>query len=243
MASVLGRVLTIGALVVGVPAACLTTMLFYGKALSEAEVAEGILRSPEEIRALREEAHRRFVAMSPAAHLAAARASMASGYDPATRSGGMLGNALHHLDAVAAGTPEAAEADALRAEVERRRQAVYDEASRRLGAQLRDAAAVARADEAQRQTRRAVLAHALDELSARGLGCVHAGGPTMAVLRFDDAGCSQATLDRIVRAEHLDGLRAYGFQRVRCRNRRGGIVLVPDAGVGGGGGGGGGGGR
>jgi hypothetical protein len=55
MASVLGRVLTIGALVIGVPSACLATMLFYGKALSEAEVAEGTLRSPEEIRALREE--------------------------------------------------------------------------------------------------------------------------------------------------------------------------------------------
>ena len=38
---------------------------------------------------------------------------MASGYDPVTRSGGMLGNALHHLEAVAAGAPEAVEADAL----------------------------------------------------------------------------------------------------------------------------------
>ena len=127
MASVLGRVLTIGALVIGVPGACLATMLFYGKALSESEVAEGTLRTPEEIRALREEAHRRFLAMRPAEHIAAARASMASGYDPATRSGGMLGNALLHLEAVAAGTPEAVEADGLRAEIERRRGALSDE--------------------------------------------------------------------------------------------------------------------
>lgn len=238
MASALGRVLTIGALVIGVPAACVGSLLAYGKALAEAEVAEGTLVSPEEARARSAELARRFAAMSDAEHLAAAREAMARGYDPSKRVGGSLDSAEHHLRAIAEAAPEHAQTAPLLDEIARRRtawralmhrrhEAVIAAATQKIAEQLRDADDAARDDDWGRRGRRIALAHALDELSSPGLGCVHTERPWAVALRFDNGRCDRAMLDRIVRPEHLAGLRAFGFQSVICGNGRGAIELAP----------------
>lgn len=237
MASALGRVLTIGALVLGLPAACLGTLLAYGKALSEAEVAEGILLTPEEARARSEELARRFAAMTDAQHLAAAREAMARGFDPARRVGGGLDGAEAHLRAIAEAAPEHAEVAPLREEIARRRAAMHALMLRRRDAMiarangkltelLRDADDAARDDDWGRRARRIALARALDELSAPGLGCVHTERPWAVALRFDHGRCDRAMLDRLARPEHVTGLRALGFQAVICGNGRGAIELA-----------------
>lgn len=232
MTALVGRVIRIAAFVVVLPAACLAGMLMYGKALSDAEVAEGTLLSQEEIRARAEEAARRFSVMTPAEHLQAALNALDAGYDSATRTGGDIGHAQRHLAAIAEGSPEHARVAALRAEIAGRAQRVVWLASWVLGEQLRDHASLAAADEPRRLARRTELAAALDRLAARGIGCVHVGGgPQRKGLRFDSDGCDQSMLDAIVKPEHLDALRDFGFTRVRCRNRRGVIDLVPDAGA------------
>lgn len=88
--SVLHRVIVGGVLVLAISGACLTGLLFYGKTLSDAEVAEGKLASPEETRARLAEEQRRFGAMTPAQHVAAARDALALGYDPQAHTGGDL---------------------------------------------------------------------------------------------------------------------------------------------------------
>lgn len=202
----------------------------YGKALSEAEVAEGTLLPQEEIRARALEAHRRFLAMSPAEHLQAALDALNVDYHPPSRTGGRIALARLHLDAIPATAPEFARVGALRTEMLERAQRIYDIAARTLAEQLRDSAAVAAASDAQKLERRLQLALALDALSPRGIGAVRVGGPTRQGLRFDGDLCSQALIDGVVRPEHHDGLRALGFTRVRCRNRQGLFDLVPDAG-------------
>lgn len=231
MAALVGRVIRIAAFVFVLPAACLAGMIMYGKALSDAEVAEGTLLSQEEIRARADEAARRFSSMTPAEHLRDALNALDAGYDPSTRTGGDLAHAQRHLAAIPEASPDHARVAALRAEIAARAQRVLWLASWMLGEQLRDHVAVAASDETRRLTRRTELAAALDRLAARGIGCVHVGGgPQRKGLRFDSDRCDQSMLDAIVRPEHLDGLRDFGFVRVRCRNRRGAIDLVPDAG-------------
>ena len=231
MAALVGRVIRIAAFVVVLPAACLAGMLMYGKALSEAEVAEGTLLSQEEIRARAEAAARRFASMTPAEHLRDALGALDAGYDPTTQTGGDLAHAQRHLAAIPAASPEYARVAGLRAEITARAQRLIWLASWVLGEQLRDHTTVAAADDARRLTRRTELAAALDRLAGRGIGCVHVGGgPQRKGLRFDSDRCDQAMLDAIVRPEHLGPLRDFGFVRVRCRNRQGVIDLVPDAG-------------
>lgn len=231
MAGTAGRVIRLAVFVVAMPAACLGGLLMYGKALSEAEVAEGTLLSQEEIRARAEEARRIFDAMTPAQHLEAALEALDCGYDAATRTGGNTVLARRHLDAIPSTAPEFTRVEGLRAESDARAQRVLWLASWKLGQELRDHAAVSQLDEPARRQRREALAASLDQLSSRGVGCVHVGGgPERRTLRFDHERCTQTWVDTIVRPEHRDMLKDYGFVRVRCRNRQGHTDLVPDAG-------------
>ncbi len=224
----IGRVLSLSAVVLGIPAACFAGLLFYGKQLADAQVAEGTVLSLEERRARDEEERRRFAAMTPAEHIAAAQGALSIRYDPATHVGGNLDAALVHLDAVPAASPEFAQATALRDEIARRRVAILDVASQRLTWAL---TAPPHHREPPRpdptgEHARARIAHRLDRLSPQGLGCVHVEGEGNRTLRFDRGQCSQVELDRIVHAEQRGPLRSVGFDRVRCQNGAGVIELA-----------------
>ena len=214
-----GRVLAIGAVVLAIPSACIGALALYGRALAESDVAVGTLVSPAEARARLEQARARFRAMTPAQHLAEARLALASGYDEATRTGGNFGGVEHHAAAIPEGAPEYAELASLRAEVRRRRVNLFALARVRVARHLGEHGPVADAG------RQRAMARDVDELSPRGLGCVHVADEARTTLRFDHADCDQGMLDAIVRPDHTDGLRSYGFRRVRCANGRGLIEL------------------
>jgi hypothetical protein len=218
-----GRVLAIGAVVLAIPAACIGALALYGRALAESDVAIGTLVSPAEARARLEQARARFRAMTPAQHLAQARLALASGYDEATHTGGNFGGVEHHAAAIPEGAPEYAELAALRAEVRRRRVNLFTLARVRVARHLGEHGPGA--DAGRQRAMRAELARDVDELSPRGLGCVHVADEGRTTLRFDHADCDQGMLDAIVRPDHTDGLRSYGFRRVRCANGRGLIEL------------------
>lgn len=143
-----------------VSGACVAGLLFYGQALSDATVAEGTLKTPQEIAAALEEARQRFGAMSPAEHLAAARAALTNGYDPRSGTGGDVHGAEMHLGAIPPGAPEQADAAALRVDVAWRRSAGRREAPAGTYPRLRDATDVqpsrANADGARRPCLRGV---------------------------------------------------------------------------------------
>ena len=124
MASAVGRVLAIGAVVLAIPAACVGALALYGRALAESEVGIGTLVSPAEARARLEAARARFLALTPAQHLVEAQRALAQGYDPATRTGGDFSGMEQHVAAIPAGAPEFAAVAELRAEGVRRRAAL-----------------------------------------------------------------------------------------------------------------------
>ena len=225
MASSVGRVLTIGAMVLAIPAACFGALALYGRALAESEVGVGTLVSPAEARARLEAARARFRAMTPAQHLAEARRALDQGYDEATHTGGSFAGFEHHAGAIAEGTPEHAELAALRAEVQRRRVRLFALARGRVGQFVHDHPEVGAADAGRQRAMRAELAGGVDELSRRGLGCVHVADAANTTLRFDHADCDQGMLDAIARPDNTAGLRTYGFRRVRCANGQGVIDL------------------
>ncbi len=221
------RSVTVGALALGLPLACLGGVLAYGKMLTDAEVAEGRVVSPEEARSRARELAQRFAAMSPREHLAAARDALARGYDAASDTGGDTASALHHLGAVADAAPERAEADALIARATRRAERTRERERRRVEAALagvsqRIVATAPSADERARlddddlRERRVALAHALDRAYTGALGCIHAEGEGTATLLFAGAGCDQARLDRVVTPASREALQTLGFATVRC---------------------------
>jgi hypothetical protein len=215
MANAITRVLTLGAFVLGIPLACFGAVLAYGKAMSDAEVAEGTLLSPEESRRRAEEFQRRFRAMTPEQHIAEAGRELDHGYNHQTRSGGNLTGAAMHLNAIDRDAGTYPEARALFDEIERRRARILDLGAVALRDALRERATVAEPE--KRQARHAI-ACALDRLSSQGMGCVHVGDRDDTTLRFDTAGCTQAMLDRVVPVEQRAALRGIGFVRVRCAN-------------------------
>lgn len=90
------------------------------RAADEAERArQEAARKAEEARQQAELA--RFNAISPATHIEAARAAMASGYIERTRTGGQLDESERHLKAIPQGMPESQEASHLLQEVMARR--------------------------------------------------------------------------------------------------------------------------
>ncbi len=221
MSNAAGRVVVIGALVLAIPAACVGAVALYGRALTESDVAIGTIVSPEEARVRMEAAHARFRAMTPAQHLAEARRALTVGYDPETQTGGSFGGVEHHTSAIPEGSPERAAVPALMAEVRRRQGNLLGAAARALSTHLRDHADAASEDERTKQRMRTELAADIDQLSPRGLGCVHVADERSTSLRFDTAMCDQQMVESIARPESRAGLRAFGFRRVRCANGRG----------------------
>ena len=222
MSSALTRVASIVAMIVGIPAFCGGGMLYYGKVLSEAEVAEGTLRTPEQTRQFLAEMERRFQAMTPAEHVEEARRELDCGYNAETRMGGNFRGARRHLDAVPAGV-EAAGVAAVRAEMTRHENIQSDAIVVKLG-ELCASTEPLRGDagaltgEARQERLRRRLAHRLDRFGAARLGCVHTEGERHTTLRFDSATCDPAMLERHVPAAQRPALRALGFERLRCNN-------------------------
>ncbi len=216
MSSKVFSALRLLALVVALPAACLAAVLFYGKTMSEAEVAEAHLPTPEEARARITASIERFAAMTPAQHLEAARAAIHS----ATVSAGPLDGAEQHLRAIAASAPEHASVAAMMTELTRRRAEIHEAERRRREALFDDAARVVASHVADTSRddddRRESLARELDQMSSRGLGCVHAFGDDAEVLTFSLCECDRAMLDRVARPEQRRGIYAMGFRSLRC---------------------------
>lgn len=222
MASGVVRAVSMAAMILGLPALCGAGILYYGKMLAEAEVAEGTLRSPEESRRLYEELERRFRAMTPAEHVTAARRALDCSYDARRRLGGNFQEAERHLAAVPAGA-EVEGVAAVRALAAQRRA----EASVAVAAKVGELCATAdalRGDESsltgepRRAAVRRRLARRLDHFGASVLGCVHTEGAGDTTLRFDGGACDAATIERHVPPANRPALRALGFARVRCHN-------------------------
>lgn len=228
MANAIGRTLVIGAMVLGVPAACLGALALYGKALEEDDARIGTVISPAEASERRESARARFAAMTPAEHLAAARERLDDGYDPATRTGGDFHGFLRHADAIPAGTPEHAAVQPLRDYPRLRWDNLLIMARERIERHVRDHRYPAGA--AEQRAARVALANDVHAMTAhqagsRTLAGVHASDEADAALRFDHADCWPGMLSVIAPPETQAALRSFGFQRVRCRNGNGLIGL------------------
>jgi hypothetical protein len=216
------RVVTMATVIFGGAALCGGGVLYYGKLLSEAEVAEGTLRAPEEMRRVLDEIDRRFRAMTPAEHLAEARREIDCGYDPVTRMGGNFRGAERHLEAIPEGVETVAVSE-LRALIAQRREERSAAVVAKLGelCQTTDELHGAEASlvgEARQAALRRRFARRLDHFAASVLGCVHTEGEDDATLRFDSATCDAAMIDRHVPPAQRPALRALGFARIRCRN-------------------------
>lgn len=225
VASSVGRLVATLALVAALPTACIAAIALYGRALSESDVAIGTLVSPEVARARSLELQRRFLAMSPAEHLAEARAALATPPPTGRRLGGNPGLAQRHLDAIPPTAPEHAAAELLRAEIANRRLAFWRSIAERVGGQIRAQSVEPSADETRRRAAREALATALDRRPPEGLGGVHLDGDAGAALRLDRRRCDQPMLDAVFPASNVDGLRALGVRAVRCANDAGALAF------------------
>ncbi len=228
MANAVGKGLTIGALVLAVPAACLGGLAMYGKALEESEPSVGTVISADEARARQQEAHDRFVAMTPAQHLAEARLLLDADYDPETRTGGNFRGFARHADAIPPGTPEHAAVQPLRDIPRQRWDNLLVMARGRIDHYVRDHRYPASG--AEQRAARVALAHDVDEMSARQVGARSVGGVHSAdegdtALRLDHPDCWPGMLSVVAPAETQGALRSYGFRAVRCRNGNGLINL------------------
>lgn len=212
-------------MVAAIPAACIAGVALYGKALSESEVGIGTLVSPEVARARYAEMRARFLAMTPAEHLAEARRALDSGDARSRRFGGNVGLAMQHLDAIPATAPEHAQAELIRAELAARRLAFYRAMSERVGAHIRSKVVTANGDASRMQAARSELAAALDRRPPEGVGRVSAEGDAGTTLRLDRRRCDQPMLDAVFPAGSVDGLRSLGFHAVRCGNDAGALAF------------------
>jgi hypothetical protein len=219
----IGRVVASLLVIVGLPLACLAGVALYGRALSEADVGIGTLVPPEVAQRRFAEARARFVAMSPAEHLAAARAELAT--DPSGRRYGHVGLALEHLAAIPPEAPEQREADALRAELARRRREALRAVAARVELRIREQGDPAGIDPGQLAARRAALARALAGRPPEGVGGVAVEGDGGVTLRLDRRRCDPATLDAVILPPSAAALRAMGFRAVRCGNDAGVLAL------------------
>lgn len=100
------------------PTLCVVGVALIGRELEDLRGAEGHLRDRSEI----VELQRRFRAMSPAQHLAEARAALAS-FEGGTSEGRLLRRVIRHLDAIPSAAPEHALGAPLRERVQTLRQA------------------------------------------------------------------------------------------------------------------------
>ncbi|MDO9022266.1 MAG: hypothetical protein Q8S73_05900 [Deltaproteobacteria bacterium] len=214
MSERVGRAVATVVLVVGIPLACLAGIALYGKALSESDVAIGTLVPPEVARRRFLEARARFLALSPAEHLAAAEAALDAG--AGRRRGGGVGAALEHLGAIPPGVPERARADAMLAEFARRRREALRGFAVRLEQRIREQGEPSGADAARLAAMRAALAASLGSAQVEGDGGV--------TLRLERRRCDGVTLDAVA-APNAPALRALGFREVRCATDGGVLAL------------------
>ena len=119
------RVAAVLAAVGAIPVVCLVGVLALGRALEESQVAEGTLTTPEEAARRAEENRRRFLAMTPAEHLAGARHRLSLNPRPGLGAGGDLHGATLHLDAISPDAGVHAEVVGLRDEIDQRRLRIY----------------------------------------------------------------------------------------------------------------------
>ncbi len=213
------RLVTTVAMVLAIPVACVTGVALYGRALSEADVAIGTLVSPEVAHARMLELRARFLATTPAQHLAEARRALDASRGPGRRMGGNVGPAQQHLDAIPATAPEHAQAELMRAEIANRRLFFLRALATRVGEHLRAAGA------GSEERRRRELAAALDQRPPVGLGNVHVDGDAGTTLRLDRRRCDQPMLDAVFPAEHQRSMRSMGFRAVRCGNDAGALAF------------------
>jgi hypothetical protein len=212
-------VLTVGVVVLGIPTACLMGVLAYGRALTDAQVAEGRLLTPAESRARIAESERVFAAMTPAAHLTAAQRDLADGFDRARGIGGNFAGAERHARAVPPDAPEHAATAAIVTEIARRQQAVVPAFQRAFDGALRE-----RPDDDDPWAMRAArirFAITVSAFSAYGMGCIHTEDAWARALRFDHEDCDRRWFERVLGASRVTGLRAFGFVEARCGNGRG----------------------
>lgn len=201
------RVVAVLAAVVAIPTACLLGVLALGRALEESQVAEGTLTTPEEAARRAEENRRRFLAMTPAEHLAGARYRLSLNPRPGLGAGGDLHGATLHLDAIAPDAGVRAEVAALRDEIDQRRLRIYatfEGYVLRLGPTVH---APAPAD-------REALVDALQR--ATDAPCIHAREAEGTTLQIGAMPCDARLTERLRTGPARARLLSLGFRAVRC---------------------------
>lgn len=155
-------------------------------------------------------AEARFAALSPAEHLAAARAKVSDAEDSGTVD---FDDATRHLVAIPSGAPERRSADALAREIARRVQRARE-------AENRARAAAERALIAQARQNRETYASQLDaNFIHRGIEVdnVRVAGSDGTTLRIRYALCGRVFVDRFVSGNRAE-LAGLGFRRVECNS-------------------------
>ncbi|MBL8603301.1 MAG: hypothetical protein JNK72_15360 [Myxococcales bacterium] len=205
MASMQRVAMILGAVVL-LPSACVLGVLALGRQLDESQVAEGTLLSPGE-RARRAEAYRqRFLAMTPAEHLASARAAVveieAAGYRAD------IGRARPHLEAIGADAGLGAEVQALEARLTAVRERVYGGF---------EAAVITAVASSGAQDSVAARAAVVAQLRARtSAPCIHERDPGGTALQIGGMYCDVGMVERLVRGRARAALQQAGFRQVRC---------------------------
>ncbi|MFO0626983.1 MAG: hypothetical protein U0325_15335 [Polyangiales bacterium] len=196
-----------------VPTLCVVGVMMVGRAMDEMGGGEGRLRSHAEIREL----HRRFLAMSPAQHLAEARAALAR-FEGGDVDAGLLFEVVRHLDAMPAVAPEQVQGAPLRARVEAIRLAAVP----RGVAALREAATHAPPGAPGHATRCAMFTAVR---TRGGLDVFTPGAPHDETVVVNLSDCDATTLRRLSGAR--DALRRMNVHTVRCAHE-GATLRVED---------------
>jgi hypothetical protein len=185
------------------PSLCVVGLALAGRALEENAPAEGHLTSTAE----REEARRRFLALPPAEHLAAARTALA-GIETGRGRHRALATATEHLDAIAADAgalgPEVA---ALRAQLD----ALYEAAFARAISAIPEVATTAPPGQPGLSARCAMFTAIRQRGGHRSFS---PGAPFDEGVVVNLRGCDDAALERVY--AHRDALRRMNFRRIEC---------------------------
>lgn len=184
------------------PTLCIVGMALIGRELEDLRGAEGHLRDRTEL----VELQRRFLAMSPAQHLAEARSALA-GFEASPGNGVRLGRVTRHLDAIPPGAPEHAQGAPLRARVQFHRLAAL---GRGLTA-FRAVATTAPPGPPGHNTRCAMFTAVREQV---GLDVFSPGPPYDETLVLHLADCDAAALHRLAPAR--DALRRMNVLTARC---------------------------
>lgn len=192
----------IAAAVAVLPTLCVVGVALIGRELEDLRGGEGTLRDRSEL----VELQRRFRAMSPAQHLAEARAALVR-FEASDAEVVHLRMTDRHLDAIPAGAPEASQGAALRARAESHRAAALGRGVAALG----EVATRAPAGPAGHSTRCAMFT-ALQQRGA--LDVITPGQPHDETLVLNLADCDVSTLRRLAGAR--DALLRMNVHTARC---------------------------